>query len=614
MLSAIRNKSKGWVAYLIVGLITVPFALFGIQDYVSRSANSSIATVDGEDIDINIYYQELNNQQRNLQQQLGAAYTQEIDNAIKQTLLDSMINEKLIENYANSLDIVTLDDEVKSVIELNQAFSVDGVFSQDRYTQLLRLNSYTPAGYELAQSRSLTREQIKRNLSGSAFISSIQIEQLNDLASQQREVSYIALNTNNYLDQVNVSNDQISDYFNEKKSSFIEGRKVKVDFIELTLDSMDEPESPTNDDLQNLYDENAELYTNSERRRAQHILVESEELANELLEQINQGADFAELAKANSEDSSSNEEGGDLGFFEKELMGAEFDEAAFAMNIGDVSDVVATEYGYFHIIKLTDIEAETIQAFDEVEEQLAALYIKNAKEKMLFGSLEEFINLSYEESLDMVADQFGLELQTSDYFSNGSSQYDEKFVASAFSSAVIDEGENSEVMEINSEKFVVLALSDLQSERERDLSEVEGQIESALKTTAAKEVIEGIAERIASALSSGDEQTANNLISENSLEWVSEGWISRATELPYDVTSKSFTLSKPEEGKHNYSAQSVDRSTSLVIDLAGVRILDEDTDTGISALYLSQENNEMFVSLIKQLREGAEIKVFTDLL
>ena len=614
MLSAIRNKSKGWVAYLIVGLITVPFALFGIQDYVSRSANNSIATVDGEDIDINVYYQELNTQQRNLQQQLGAAYTQEIDDAIKQTLLDSMINEKLIENYANSLDIVTLDDEVKSVIELNQAFSVDGEFSQDRYTQLLRLNSYSPAGYELAQSKSLTREQIKRNLSGSAFMSSIQIDQLNNLASQQREVSYIALNTNNYLDQVSVSKDQISDYFNENRSSFIEGRKVKVDFVELTLDAMDEPESPTNDDLQNLYEDNAELYTNPERRRAQHILVESEELANDLLDQINQGAEFAELAKSNSEDSSSSEEGGDLGFFEKELMGAEFDEAAFAMNIGDVSDVVATDYGYFHIIKLTDIEAETIQAFNVVEEQLAALYIKNAKEKMLFSSLEEFINLSYEESLDMVADQFGLELQSSDYFGNGSSQYDAKFVASAFSPSVIDDGENSEVMEIDSEKFVVLALSDLQSERQRDLSEVEDQIESALKTATAKEVIEGIAESIASALSSGDEQSANNLISENNLEWVSEGWISRASELPYDVASMTFALSKPEEGRHTYSAQSANQLTSLVIDLSGVRVPEEDANTGISALYLSQENNEMFVTLIRQLREGAEIKVFTDLL
>ena len=614
MLSAIRNKSKGWVAYLIVGLITIPFALFGIQDYVSRSANSSIATVNGKDIDINVYMKELNSRQYNLQQQLGAAYTQEIDNVLKQSLLETMINEKLLEDYANSLSIVTLDNEVRSVIELNQAFMVDNEFSQDRYNQLLSLNNFSPAGYELSQSQLLTRDQIKRNLSGSAFISSTQINQLNNLASQQREISYIALNTNNYLDQVSVSRDQISDYFNKNRSSFIEARKVKVDFLELTLDAMDEPESPTNDDLQNLYDENAELYTNSERRRAQHILVESEELAYDLLDQINQGAEFAELAKSNSEDSSSSEEGGDLGFFEKELMGAEFDEAAFAMNIGDVSDVVATDYGYFHIIKLTDIEAETMQAFNEVEEQLAALYIKNAKEKMLFSSLEEFINLSYEESLDMVADQFGLELQSSDYFGNGSSQYDAKFVASAFSPSVIDDGENSEVMEIDSEKFVVLALSDLQSERERDLSEVEDQIESALKTATAKEVIEGIAESIASALSSGDEQSANNLISENNLEWVSEGWISRASEMPYDVASMTFALSKPEEGRSTYSAQSANQLTSLVIDLSGVRFPEEDADTGISALYLSQENNEMFVTLIRQLREGAEIKVFTDLL
>jgi len=614
MLGAIRNKSKGWVAYLIVGLITVPFALFGIQDYAARSANTSIAKVDGEDIDINIYYQELNSQQRNLQQQLGAAYTQEIDNTLKQTLLDSLINEKLIENYANSLDIVTLDDEVKSVIEMNQAFLVDGEFSQDRYIQLLRLNSYTPAGYEIAQSKALNREQVKRNLSGSAFMSSTQTEQLNDLASQQREVSYLALNTENYIDQVNVSESQISDYFNDNRSSFIEGRKVKVDFVELTLDAMEEPESPTSDELKSLYDDNAELFTNPERRRAQHILVESEELANELLGQIKEGADFAELAKANSEDTSSNEEGGDLGFFERELMGAEFDEAAFAMNIGDVSEVVPTDYGYFHIIKLTGIESETMQSFDEVEDQLVSLYIKQAKEKSLFGSLEEFMNLSYEESLDMVADQFGLELQTSEYFSERSDQYDPKFVASAFSSAVIDEGENSEVMEMSPEKFVVLTLSDLQSERERELSEVEGQIEAALKTDAAKEVVDNLAENIASALSSGDEQTANQIISENNLEWVNEGWISRANELPYDVTSLSFTLAKPEEGRHTYSAESANRFTSLVIDLAGVRTPEGDSDTGISALYLSQENNEMFVSLIKQLRENAEIKVFTDLL
>ena len=614
MLSAIRNKSKGWVAYVVVGFITIPFALFGIQDYVSGSSNASIATVDGEDVDINVYYQELNTQQRNLQQQLGAAYSQEIDNALKQTLIDSMINEKLLENFANSLDVVTLDDEVRSVIEMNQAFIVDGKFSEDRYSQLLRLNSYSPAGYEIAQSKALTRDQIKRNLSGSAFMSSTQIKQLNDLASQEREVSYIALNTSDYESQVSVSQSEISDYFNENRSNFIEGRKVKVDFVELSLADMEEPASPDEETLKSLYDDNLELYTNSERRRAQHILVESEELAKELLEQINQGADFSELAIVNSKDTSSNEKGGDLGFFEKDLMGAEFDEAAFAMNVGEVSEIVSTDYGYFHIIKLTDIEVETVQSFDDVTEQLVALNKKNVSKKMLFDLLEEFASLAYEESLDMVADQFGLELQTSDYFASSSEQYDEAFVSAAFSENVIDEGENSEVIELSAEKFVVLSLSSAQPEREKELDEVKDQVASILSNIGAKILIDNLSLAIATALVSGDELMTNKLLTDNELEWNKEGWISRAAELPFDVTSIAFSIPKPIEGEHTYSSRSVDSLTSLVIDLSGVRLPEEDADTGIAALYMSQANNEMFVSLIKQLRENADIKIFSDLL
>ena len=614
MLGAIRNKSKGWVAYLIVGFITVPFALFGIQDYVSGSSNTSIASVDGEDIDLNLYYQELNSQQRNLQQQLGAQYSQEIDNVLKQTLLDTMINEKLIENFANSLDMVTLDQEVRSVIQSNQAFHLDGAFSEERYNQILRLNSYTSTAYEIAQSKSLTRDQIKRNLSNSSFLSSVQTAQLNDLASQEREVSYIALTTDKYEDQISVSQSGISDYFNANKSNFLEGRKVKVDFVELSLDNIDEPENADEETLQNLYDENAELYTNPERRRAQHILVEDETLANDLLNQIKEGADFAELAKTNSVDTSSNEQGGDLGLFERDLMGAEFDEAAFSMNVGDVSDVVSTDYGYFHIIKLTEIQTETAQSFEEVREQLVALHIKNVKQKILFDLEEEFANLAYEESLDMLADQLDLEIQTSDFFSNGTDQYDQAFVSAAFSEGVIEEGENSDVIELGQNKFVVLSLSSLQPERQKELNEVEAQIVATLKTLGAKKLIDDLSLSIASALTSGDELTVNKLLTDNELEWNDEGWISRATQLPFDITSVAFTIPKPILGEHTYSSRSADNSTSLVIDLKAVRLPEGENDTGISELYLSQENNEMFVSLIKQLRETAEIKVFSDLL
>jgi peptidyl-prolyl cis-trans isomerase D len=451
-------------------------------------------------------------------------------------------------------------------------------------------------------------------LGNSAFISTIQIDQLNDLVSQQRDVSYISLNTKDFENKAAVSQNEISDYFNDNRSSFIEGQKVKVNFVELSLGDMEEPSTPDQETLQSLYDDNSELYTNPERRRTQHILVESEDLANDLLEKINQGADFDELANANSVDTSSNEKGGDLGFNEKGLIGVEFDEAAFSMNIGDVSEVVSTDYGYFHIIKLTDIEVETVQSFDDVQDQLVALNKNNVTKKMLFDLLEDFTSLAYEESLDMVADQFGLELQTSDYFANGSQEYDDAFVSAAFSDAVINEGENSEVIELSAEKFAVLALSSSQPEREKELNEVEDQVTSILSNIAAKKIIDNLSLSIATALASGDELMANKLIADNALEWNNEGWISRAKELPFDVTSTAFSIPKPIDGERTYSSRSVDGFTSLVIDLAGVRLPEEDTDTGVSSLLISQENNEMFVSLIKQLRESAEIRIFSELL
>ena len=322
MLGAIRKKAKGWVAYLIVGLITVPFALFGIQQYFGGSANSVIAIVDGEDITVNTYYQQLNTQQRQLQQQLGSSYSAEIDYALRQTLIDTLINEKLLENFTNSMKLVTLDEEVFSFILSNPVFQVDGVFSEDRYLQILRLNNYTPLTYELEQLKLMSLDQIKRNLNNSAFLSTVQIEQLKDLSSQQREVSFVVLNTEKYKDQIVVNQEQISEYFDTNMSKFIEGRKVQVDFVELSLDNIKQQIDPDNETLQKLYIENEELYTNPEERRAQHILLEEVSNASAILKEIKQGGDFSELARIHSKDITTNEEGGDLGFFERGIYGS----------------------------------------------------------------------------------------------------------------------------------------------------------------------------------------------------------------------------------------------------------------------------------------------------
>jgi len=613
MLGAIRKKTKGWVAYLIIGLITVPFALFGIQQYLGGSSNSAIAIVDGEDISLTTYYQELNTQQRNLQQQLGSSYSAEIDNALRQTLIDTLINEKLLENFTNSMKLVTLDEEVRSLIQSNPVFQVDGIFSEDRYIQLLRLNNFTPLGYELEQSKSMSLDQIKRNLNNSAFLSTVQIEQLNNLSAQQRDVSFIALNTAKYKDQVVVDRDQVFEYFDNNKSNFIEGRKVQVDFVELSLDNIEQQIDPDNEILQKLYIENEELYTNPEQRRAQHILLEEESNASAILKEIKQGADFSELARIHSKDITTSEEGGDLGLFERELMVPEFDKAVFDMNVGDISDVVKTDYGY-HIIKLNEIKPSTLQSFEEVEEQLLALHKKNVNQKELYDLREELSNLAYEETIDVVSDQLDLELQTSDFFSEYSTEYDEVFVSTAFSDIVFENGENSDVIELSKDRFIVMSLANQQPKRQKVLDEVEDQIVDILRNTGAKQLIDELAQTISSSLTSGNDAQVKTLMAENDLEWNEVGWITRDSQLPFNVTSKVYKLSKPNTGEHIYHSQSADANTTLVIDLKSVKLSDEVINSEIIDLYLSEENNELFLSLVKKLRDSAEIKIFSDLL
>jgi peptidyl-prolyl cis-trans isomerase D len=613
MLGKIRNKSKGWIAYLIVGLITIPFALFGIQSYIGSSSNSIIASVDGEEIALATYYKRLNLEQRNLQQQLGSNYSSEVDATLRQMMIDGMIQEKLLENYANSLKLVTLDEEVRAIIQSNELFQVDGVFSEERYSQLLRLNNYTPLSYEQSQVELMKQDQIKRNLTHSAFLTSQQIERFKALAGQQRYASFIVLSTEKYQDQISVTQEQVIEYFDTNQSSFVELPKIKVNYVELSLDDIEEQEAADYETLRSLYDEDKELFTNPEQRSAQHILVEERELAESLLEEIQQGADFSELARIHSIDTSTKDSGGDLGYFERDIMVPEFDKVVFKMGIGELSKVVETDFG-FHIIKLTEIQLENIKSFEESREQLVLLHQKKAAQQKLYSLQEELGNLAYEDPLDFVAEQLDLELKTSDYFSRTSEEYEEQFVATAYSDLVLNEGENSDVIELDQGRFIVMNLADQIPERQKTLDEVQTQIADILKTIEAKKIIDDLADNISSSLSNSDNNKAEALIAENELEWSEPNWISRNSELPLNMTSMIFKMTKPITGESVYSSNSLNENFSIVIDLKDVRVSEEIVDESISDGYLNEELNELFINLIKELKDSAEIKVYSELL
>lgn len=615
MLAAIKNKSNGLVAYIIIGIIVFLMASFGLASYFTPSGNPAVAKVHGEEIDYSSYAVLLDSNRRQMQIEFGADYTDEVDKILKQKLIDLMITQKLFELMVDSLGLVTVEQEVIESIWADEKFHEKGAYSQDLYEKRLRLEGYESTRiYFDEQSKQLRGDQLTRNLTQSALITSAQSEQLNALAAQEREVAYIAFNTADFVNQIAIDGVQVSEYYNNNLANFVSPSQVKVNYIELSRSDIALPADADEQALLDIYDDEQQRFTTDETRKVQHILVKTEEKASSILGQINSGADFSEMAEEHSIDYSTNIVGGDLGYFERERMVPEFDKVVFELSTGETSDVVKTQFGY-HIIRVNDITEASVKLFADVRGELQDIYKQKFITNELYRLQTELAGLAYEEPIDYVAEQFGLKLQSSEFFSATSSAYDAAFIKAAHSDVVLG-GDNSDVLEIGS-TFVVLSLDDQQPASQKPLDEVYAEVESALKAIEATVVVADLAQEIANELSSGNYSDADSLISDNGLEWKDEGWIGRRTEIPFGVAVAAYKMPTPGDSNATYIAQNMDGVTTVLVRVSGVRLA-ENGEAGWPTVQSFEVMNEWSASLVKSLRESAEnsgdIRIFSELL
>lgn len=611
MLSSIKDKTKGPITIAIVVLISLTFVITALYGIDFNSSGSVVANVDGEEISQKEFLSEFDPKKRQLQQDLAEKYTAEFDNMLKQSTLESMINRRLLDQLAENMGHATTAEELQTLIQSNNLFKVDGQFSIERYKKLLALNGYSDVKYESTKLAELTQGQIKYNLLDSAFVTPSALKNLQALNDQQREFSYIQLNADNYSDKVKVAAESVKDFYDNQKESFFEPQKLKVDFVELSLDQISKTIQVNDDELFNFYEDEKERFTTEEERQAQHILVDSEQQAKQIVAQLNKGADFAKLAAKHSQDTGSKDAGGDLGFFTLGVMTPEFEAKVFSMKAGEVSSPVKTEFGY-HVIKLNAIQAGEIKPFESVRDDLTKLYQQTKAQKSLYDLTEQLTNLAYEVSLEEVADQMSLTLNTSDFFTQNSAQYEQKFVDAAFSDVVFNKGENSEPIELSGDKVVVLRVKEKLAQRQKSFDEVKGEINTHLTTLLAKTFVDNIAKQITELLTKGDNEAAQALMNKNQLQWNEIGWIKRDSDkADVIIVNKVFALPKPNSST-TYSAQSLDKRQSVVIALSKVKTSNEAPSSALKNSLLNFESDEMFKSILTTLRKNADLEIFTE--
>ncbi|MGS0679742.1 SurA N-terminal domain-containing protein [Shewanella sp. 125m-7] len=503
MLEKIREGSQGVIAKSILVLVILSFAFTGVSSYLGSSTEVAAATVNGEEISNSALEQAYQNERSRLEQQLGDMFaTLSADDnymqSVKQSVLERLVAEKLLDQNATELGLRVSDEQIKAAIMAEPAFQTDGVFDNDRYQAILRQLGYQANTFRDMMRTDMTRRQLVATLVGSEFVLPGEAKYLADLQGQTRDIDYKIIDATPFLADISVTDEQIKTYYDSNLGQFIRPEVVSLDYIELNANDLAADVTVTDADAQAYYDEHKAQYTQAEKRLAAHILVQlgdddsaAKAKAEAIYKQLQDGADFAEIAKTESEDTFSGEQGGQLDWFEAGVMEPEFDQALFALNKGEYSNVVKTNFGY-HIIKALDIQPGAQAPFADVKEKIVAqLQDKQAVDK--FYELQQVLaDTSYEvpDTLVDAAKDLGVEVKTTAEFTRTNPPElftNPELLKEAFSSNVLLDGMNSDVLEVEPNHVVVIRMNTHKAAGTMELADVRNAIANRLKQEQANE-------------------------------------------------------------------------------------------------------------------------------
>ena len=346
---------------------------------------------------------------------------------VEQRVLSQMIDSEAVLAEADRLGITATDTEVRERIMGISAFQENGQFiGEERYRQLLRLQRppITPAQFEEEIRNSVVLDKMRATLTEWITVSDADADAEYRRRNEKVTLQLASFPTVSFLDQVQVTDADVAAWYEQQKETYRIGERRKVRYLLLDIQAIRNNITVPEQDVQRAYRQNIDQYTQTEQVRASHILLNTEgkdeaevrSKAEALLAQIKGGADFAALAKANSQDPASAARGGDLDFFGRGRMVPEFDAVAFSLPVGQLSDLVRTQFG-FHIIKVTDKKAAEVQPLDAVRTQITEqLKFERAQTRVQDLSTAIAAELKTPADLDKAAKSRGLQVQESPLF------------------------------------------------------------------------------------------------------------------------------------------------------------------------------------------------------
>lgn len=524
MFDAVRNNKR--IVQLFLLLITLPFAFWGVDSYVKNAGSGGeLASVGGAPISQLDFQQALREQQERLRSTMGENFNPAMleTTEARKAVLDNLINQRLLALDAGQRRLSVSDQQMRETIAGIPAFQENGQFSLPRYEAVLKAQGMNQPAFESRLRNDLALKQVLGAVAEGTIVSSASAERVFAVQFEERLVSEARLSAQQYAASVKLADGAAQKFYDANRARFEIPAQVRAEYLTLSPESLAAQLNVGEAEVRKEYDAHPERFRKDEERRVSHILIQARKDAGEaalkaarekidgLLERVKANpADFAKLAKENSQDPGSAERGGDLGFFGRGAMVKPFEDAAFGLaKEGDVSAVVQSDFG-FHIIKLAGVKAEQVRPFEEVRNEIAA-ELKKAEAGRKFAELAEgFTNMVYEQadSLKPAAEKYKLAVQTSGWFArNGKAPApfdNEKLVAALFSDDSLKNKRNTDAVDVGKGVLVAARVVESKPAALRPFDEVKADIEKLLIQEEAAQLADKDGEKKLAQLNKGD--------------------------------------------------------------------------------------------------------------
>ncbi|MHC8865414.1 SurA N-terminal domain-containing protein [Arenicellales bacterium IMCC57338] len=637
MLTAIKERASGWIAWTLVALISIPFALWGINSYFEGASKIVVATVNGVEIEKTDYQNSLSDQRRMLVQMMG----QNVDadyfasRAFKLQVLETLIDSRLQAEYLRDRGFRVTDEQLSKKISSFSAFQVDGQFDPTRYEQLVRNAGLSVEGFERQQRQQGAIDQLRAGLRGSSLVVSSMTDRAIELLYQRRVAQFTVVDIAAFEDSLVVGSEALRDEFDANKAQYVQPEQMQVEFIRLSVDELGKQANVSELEQRAFYDNNVERFTQPESRSASHILLSlaeddaedvvdtREQEAKGIAARARSGEDFAKLAETYSKDPGSASRGGDLGIIRPGAMAPSFETVVFDLKEGQISDPVRTAYGW-HIIKVTNIRESNVRPFDEVMSEIKTILEREWAENQFITMAEDFQNLIFEQpdSLNAASDFLGTPIERSDWFSRTTGDgiaSNDLVRETAFSPEVLVDRLNSEMLEIGSDTLVAVRFADFREKRQKDFNEVKDQIERVLAARVAAEAQEKFATKLVETLESGADW--DNLLAVEGLS---------SADLPEDLESTTddvaravarvvYSVGAPNPGTPVFGSARLSATDYLIYKLdevvAGdISQISGDQVSEVEDLVESRVGEELHAGIGRALRTAADVQIFEEAL